>query len=102
MILQAHEKKGQTFGGGLVHFGKNSATPPPPVWTAGAGARASGCGAGCEGAPASLAAYDVNCMAKLTGEDQKKFLREKLEEQRHLLRKSIKEFATGDLTEGLL
>jgi hypothetical protein len=40
-------------------------------------------------------------MAKLTGEDQKKFLREKLEEQRHLLRKSIKEFATGDLTEAL-
>jgi len=40
-------------------------------------------------------------MAKLTGEDQKKFLREKLEEQRHLLRKSIKEFAAGDLAEGV-
>jgi len=40
-------------------------------------------------------------MAKLTGEDQKKFLREKLEEQRHLLRKSIKEFAKGDLAEAV-
>jgi hypothetical protein len=40
-------------------------------------------------------------MAKLTGEDQKKFLREKLEEQRHLLGKSIKEFANGDLAEGV-
>jgi len=40
-------------------------------------------------------------MAKLIGEDQKKFLRDKLEEQRHLLRKSIKEFATGDLAEGV-
>jgi hypothetical protein len=38
-------------------------------------------------------------MAKLTGEDQRKFLREKLEEQRHLLHKSIKEFAAGDLAE---
>ena len=40
-------------------------------------------------------------MAKLTGEDRKKFLREKLEEQRHLLDKSIREFASGDLAEGV-
>jgi hypothetical protein len=40
-------------------------------------------------------------MAKLIGEDQRKFLHEKLEEQRHLLRKSITEFAAGDLAEGV-
>jgi hypothetical protein len=40
-------------------------------------------------------------MVRLTGEDQRKFLRERLEEQRHLLRKSIKEFTSGDLTEGV-
>lgn len=40
-------------------------------------------------------------MAKLTGEDKKKFLSEKLEEQRHLLDKSIKEFASGDLAEAV-
>jgi hypothetical protein len=40
-------------------------------------------------------------MAKLSAEEQKKFLRERLEEQRHLLRKSINELASGDLAEGL-
>jgi|SRR5580704_7675158 hypothetical protein len=40
-------------------------------------------------------------MAKLTGDEKKKFLREKLEEQRHLLGKSIREFASGDLAEGV-
>jgi hypothetical protein len=40
-------------------------------------------------------------MAKLTGDDKKKFLGEKLEEQRHLLGKSIKEFASGDLAEAV-
>jgi hypothetical protein len=40
-------------------------------------------------------------MAKLTGEDRRKFLSEKLEEQRHLLRKSIAEFASGDLAEAV-
>jgi len=40
-------------------------------------------------------------MAKLTGEEKKKFLREKLEEQRHLLGKSIKEFTSGDLSEAV-
>lgn len=40
-------------------------------------------------------------MAKLGPEDRKKFLLDKLEEQRHLLRKSINEFAGGDLAEGL-
>lgn len=40
-------------------------------------------------------------MAKLTGDDKRKFLSEKLEEQRHLLAKSIKEFAEGDLAEAV-
>jgi len=40
-------------------------------------------------------------MPKLTGDDKKKFLRERLEEQRHLLDKSIREFASGDLTESV-
>ena len=40
-------------------------------------------------------------MAQLTGEGKKKFLRERLEELRHLLGKSIKEFASGDLAEGI-
>ena len=40
-------------------------------------------------------------MAKLTGDERKAFLREKLEEQRHLLDKSIKEFVSGDLAEGV-
>jgi hypothetical protein len=40
-------------------------------------------------------------MAKLTGDERKEFLGEKLEEQRHLLDKSIKEFASGDLAEGV-
>jgi hypothetical protein len=40
-------------------------------------------------------------MAQLTGEEKKKFLAQKLEEQRHLLRKSITEFAAGDLSEGV-
>lgn len=40
-------------------------------------------------------------MAKLTGEDHRKFLREKLEEQRHLLRKSVDELTSGDLAEGV-
>lgn len=40
-------------------------------------------------------------MAKLTGNDKKKFLRTKLEEQRGFLRKSIKEFASGDLAEAV-
>jgi hypothetical protein len=40
-------------------------------------------------------------MAKLTGEERKKSLREKLEEQRHLLGKSVKEFASGDLPEAV-
>jgi hypothetical protein len=40
-------------------------------------------------------------MANLTGEDRKKFLRERLEEQRHFLRKSIREFASGDLAEAV-
>jgi hypothetical protein len=40
-------------------------------------------------------------MAKLTGDDKKKFLGEKLEEQRHLLGKSIREFASGDLAEAV-
>lgn len=39
-------------------------------------------------------------MSKLEGDDKKKFLREKLEDQRHLLRKSIADFASGDLAEG--
>jgi hypothetical protein len=40
-------------------------------------------------------------MAKLTGDDKKRFLSEKLKEQRHLLGKSIKEFASGDLAEAV-
>jgi hypothetical protein len=40
-------------------------------------------------------------MAKLTGEDQKKFLREKLEEQRHFLCKSLDALTSGDLAEGV-
>jgi hypothetical protein len=40
-------------------------------------------------------------MAKLAGDDKKRFLQEKLEEQRHLLRKSITEFASGDLAEAV-
>lgn len=40
-------------------------------------------------------------MAKLTGEEKKKFLREKLEEQRHLLGKSVKEFTCGDLSDAV-
>lgn len=48
-----------------------------------------------------MTAYDVNGMAKLVGEDRKKFLSEKLEEQRHLLHKSIREFAAGDLAEAV-
>jgi hypothetical protein len=40
-------------------------------------------------------------MAKLTGDDKKKFLVEKLGEQRHLLDKSIKEFASGDHAEAV-
>ena len=40
-------------------------------------------------------------MAQLTGEEKKQFLRQKLEEQRHLLRKSIKEFEAGDLAEAI-
>jgi hypothetical protein len=40
-------------------------------------------------------------MAKLSPENQKKFLHEKLEEQRHLLRKSVDELANGDLAEGV-
>lgn len=34
-------------------------------------------------------------------EDRKRFLREKLEEQRHLLRKSIREMVAGDLAEAI-
>lgn len=40
-------------------------------------------------------------MAKLTGEERKKFLRERLDEQHHLLKKSIKDFTSGDLAEGV-
>jgi hypothetical protein len=40
-------------------------------------------------------------MVGLTGDDKKKFLRERLEEQRHLLQKSIREFASGDLAEAV-
>jgi hypothetical protein len=40
-------------------------------------------------------------MAKFTGDDLKNFLRERLEEQRYLLGKSIKEFASGDLAEAV-
>jgi hypothetical protein len=40
-------------------------------------------------------------MAKLKGEEQKQFLRRRLEEQRHLLRKSIDELTTGDLAEAV-
>lgn len=40
-------------------------------------------------------------MAKLTGDDKRRFLSEKLEEQRHLLGKSISDFASGDLAEGV-
>lgn len=40
-------------------------------------------------------------MAKLTGEEKKKFLREKLGEQGHLLGKSVKEFTAGDLSEAV-
>jgi hypothetical protein len=40
-------------------------------------------------------------MAKLSGEEQKKFVREKLAEQCHLLRKSINEFVSGDLAEAV-
>jgi len=40
-------------------------------------------------------------MAKLTGEDKKKFLLEKFEEQRHLLGKSITEFVSGDRAEAV-
>jgi hypothetical protein len=40
-------------------------------------------------------------MAKLRGEEQKRFLREKLAEQRHLLHKSINEFVCGDLAEAV-
>jgi hypothetical protein len=40
-------------------------------------------------------------MAKLTGEGKKKFLRERLEEQRHLLGKSIRDLTSGDLAEAV-
>jgi hypothetical protein len=40
-------------------------------------------------------------MARLTISDENKFLRERLEEQRHLLEKSIHGMASGDLSEGL-
>jgi hypothetical protein len=40
-------------------------------------------------------------MAKLTEGDHKKFLHRSLEEQRHFLRKSIKEFTSGDLAEAV-
>jgi hypothetical protein len=40
-------------------------------------------------------------MAKLTGDEKKKFLNERLEEQRHLLAKSIAGFASGDLAEAV-
>jgi len=40
-------------------------------------------------------------MGKLTGDDKTTFLREKLEEQRHLLGKSVKEFASGDFAEAV-
>jgi hypothetical protein len=50
---------------------------------------------------ALMTAYHVPSMAKLTGEDHQRFLLEKLEEQRHLLHKSIGEFAAGDLAEAV-
>ncbi len=40
-------------------------------------------------------------MPKLKDDEKKKFLLEKLEEQRHLISKSINEFASGDLAEGV-
>lgn len=40
-------------------------------------------------------------MAKMTPDDQKRFLDAALEEQRHLLRKSIVQMAAGDLAEAL-
>src|SRR5467141_2330949 len=40
-------------------------------------------------------------MAKLTASERQARLREKLEEQRHLLRKSINDLAAGDLAEAL-
>jgi hypothetical protein len=43
----------------------------------------------------------VKWMAKLTWEERQKFLNERLVEQHHLLRKSIDEFASGDLAEAI-
>jgi hypothetical protein len=40
-------------------------------------------------------------MAKLESQERVRFLNERFEEQRHLLRKSIKEFESGDLSEGI-
>jgi hypothetical protein len=40
-------------------------------------------------------------MAKLIGVEKKTFLLEKLEEQCHLLRKSVADFSSGDLTEAV-
>jgi len=40
-------------------------------------------------------------MAKLSGDEKKRYLRERLEEQRHLVNKSIVEFASGDLAEAV-
>jgi hypothetical protein len=40
-------------------------------------------------------------MAKLSPEDRSSFLSAKFEEQRHLLRKSVKELVAGDLAEGV-
>jgi hypothetical protein len=40
-------------------------------------------------------------MGKMGAEDRKRFIREALEEQRHLLRKSVKEMMAGDLIEAI-
>ena len=40
-------------------------------------------------------------MAKLSGENKKQYLRERFEEQRLFLSKSIKEFVSGDLAEAV-
>lgn len=40
-------------------------------------------------------------MAKLAGDEKKSFLRDKLEEQRHFLSKSIRDFVSGDLSEAV-
>jgi hypothetical protein len=40
-------------------------------------------------------------MAQLTGDEKKKFLRDKLEDQRRFMEKSIRDFAAGDIAEAV-